>query len=76
MAVEYHPIEVTFSFKLPDHERELRDFENSELYGDTLWEIYQECRSVWNNEDKSVSQRQFAEQICKMISATGVMHEK
>lgn len=74
MEYEEHPIQVTFTFHLPEHEEDMKLFQKGRDYYCALFDIYNECRTVWKYEENpSKDKVEFAERISQLVLETGVM---
>jgi len=60
-------VEVTYKFYLPEHDHDLKMFQNAYKYYSALSDIHNECRRVWKYDDKASEELvKFAEEIGAM----------
>lgn len=61
-----HPVRVTYTFELPEHEQELKVIQMASCMHSALWAIYNECRTASKHGDNEAV-GEFADKINQMI---------
>lgn len=72
----YKDIEVNYKFFLPQHNEELRNFQNVYNYISTLNEIYNKCRSILKyKENPTESEIELAEDVENIINDSRIFYD-